>query len=51
MLGVLFTRDSKGEELLCGATSGSESRMFFSDFLGFEFMTVFKITFYMSLLE
>ena len=34
MLEVLFTQDSKVEDLFCGASSGSEPSLFFS--LGFQ---------------
>ena len=33
MLEVLFTQDSKVEELFCGAPSGSEPSLFFSNYL------------------
>ena len=33
MLEVLFTQDSKGEDLFCGAPSGSEPSMFFGNYL------------------
>ena len=39
MLGVLFTQDSKVEDLFCGASSGSEPSLFFSNYffsLGFK---------------
>ena len=39
MLEVLFTRDSKAEDLFCGASSGSGPSLFFSNYffsLGFE---------------
>ena len=39
MLEVLFTQDSKVEELFCGASSGSEPSLFFSNYffsLGFQ---------------
>ena len=39
MLEVLFTQDSKGEDFLCGASSGSEPSLFFCNYffsLGFE---------------
>ena len=39
VLEVLFTQDSKVEDLFCGASSGSESSLFFSNnffSLGFE---------------
>ena len=39
MLEVLFTQDSKIEDLFCGASSGSEPSMFFSNYffsLGFK---------------
>ena len=39
MLEVLFTQDSKVEDLFCGASSGSEPSLFFSNYffsLGFQ---------------
>ena len=33
MFEVLFTHDSKVEDLFCGAPSGSESSLFFSNYL------------------
>ena len=39
MLEVLFTQDSKVEDLFCGASSGSEPGLFFSNYffsLGFK---------------
>ena len=33
MLEVLFTQDSKAEDLFCGAPSGSEPDLFFSNYL------------------
>ena len=39
MLGVLFTQDSKVEDLFCGASSSSEPSQFFSNYffsLGFK---------------
>ena len=39
MFEVLFTQDSKVEDLFCGASSGSESSLFFSNYffcLGFK---------------
>ena len=39
MLEVLFTQDSKVEDLLCSASSGSEPSLFFSNYffsLGFK---------------
>ena len=33
MLEVLFIQDSKAEDLLCGASSGSEPGLFFSNYL------------------
>ena len=39
MLEVLFTQDSKVEDLFCGASSGSELSLFFSNYffsLGFQ---------------
>ena len=32
MLEVLFTQDSKVEDLFCGASSGSEPSLFFSNY-------------------
>ena len=32
MLKVLFTQDSKNENLFCGASSGSEPSLFFSSY-------------------
>ena len=32
MLEVLFTQDSKVEDMLCGASSGSEPNLFFSNY-------------------
>ena len=34
MLEVLFTQDSKVEDLFCGASSGSEPSLFFSNYEG-----------------
>ena len=39
MLDVLFTQDSKVEDMFCGASSGSEPSLFFSNYffnLGFK---------------
>ena len=33
MLEVLFTQDSEVEDLFCGASSGSEPSLFFSNYL------------------
>ena len=33
MLEVLFTQDSKVEDLFCGALSGSESSLYFNNYL------------------
>ena len=33
MLEVLFTQDSKAEDLFCGASSGSEPSLFFGKYL------------------
>ena len=33
MLEVLFTQDSKAEDLFCGDSSGSEPGLFFSNYL------------------
>ena len=41
VLEVLFTQDSEVEDLFCGASSGSESSLFFSNyFLSFGFKPV-----------
>ena len=39
MLEVIFTQDSKVEDMFCGASSGSEPKLFFSNYffsLGFK---------------
>ena len=33
MLNVLFTQDSEVEDMFCGASSGSEPSLFFSNYL------------------
>ena len=49
---VLFTEDSKVEDLFCGASSGSEPSLFFSNyFFQFGGLGIFKMTFSMTLLE
>ena len=41
MLDVLFTQDSKVEDLFCGASSSSEPSLFFSNyFFGLEFKPI-----------
>ena len=41
MLDILFTQDSKVEDLFCGASSGSEPSLFFSNyFFSFGFKTI-----------
>ena len=41
MLEVLFTKDSKVEDLFCGASSGSEPSLFFSNyFFSFGFQPI-----------
>ena len=41
MLEVLFTQDSKVEDLFCGASSDSEPNLFFSyDFFGLGFKPI-----------
>ena len=35
MLEVLFTQDSEVEDLFCGASSGSEPILFFSNYVTF----------------
>ena len=51
VLVVLFTQDSEEENLFCGASSGSEPSMFFSNFFFRLGLSLFKITFSMTLLE
>ena len=51
MLEVVFTKDSKVEDLFFGTSSGSEPSLFFSSYffsLGFKLI---KMTFNMTLLE
>ena len=50
MLEVLFTQDSKVEDLFCGASSGSEPSLFFSNYF-YRGLSLFKMTFNMTLLE
>ena len=49
MLKVLFTQNSKVEDLFCGASPGSEPSLFFSNNL-FSFLGLFKMTLSMTLL-
>ena len=51
MLEVLFTQDSKVEDLFCGASSGSEPSLFFSNYFFSLGLSLFKMTFTMTLLE
>ena len=51
MMEVLFTQDSKVEDLYCGASSGSEPSLFFSSYLFSFGLSLFKTTFSMTLLE
>ena len=51
MLEVLLTQDSKAEDLFCGASSGSEPRLFFSNYFSAWGLSLFKMTFSMTLLE
>ena len=45
MLNVLFTQDSEVEDMFCGASSGSEPSLFFSNYLfGFGFQP-FQVVF------
>ena len=49
---VLFTQDSKVEDLFCGASSGSEPSLFISSYLlslQLGGLSLFKITFSMTL--
>ena len=40
-VGDIFTQDSKAEDLFCGAPPGSESSLFFSNYLfGFGFKLI-----------
>ena len=52
VLGVFFTLNSKVEDLFCGAPSGSEPSLFFSNdpFLAWGF-SLFEMTFNMTLLK
>ena len=46
MLEVLFTKDSKVEDLFCGASSGSEPSLFLSNYffsLGFQYQRSRKL--------
>ena len=52
VLEVLFTQDSEVEDLFCGASSGSEPSLFFSNNYSSAWgLSLFKITFSMTLLE
>ena len=51
MLEVLFTEDSKVKDLFCGASSGSESSLFFRNYLFSLGLSLFKINFSMPLVE
>ena len=51
MLEVLFTQDSKAEDVFCGASSGSEPSLFFSNYFFSWGFSLFKMTFSMTLLE
>ena len=51
MLEVLFEQDSKAEDLFCGASSGSEPRLFFSNYFFSLGLSLFQLTFNMTLLE
>ena len=50
MLEVLFTQDSKVEDLFCGASSGSEPSLFFNNYFSAWGLSLFKMTFSMTLL-
>ena len=50
-VGDIFTQDSKAEDLFCGAPPGSESSLFFSNYLFGLGLSLFKMTFSMSLLD
>ena len=51
VLEVLFTQDSEVEDLFCGASSGAEPSLFFSNYFFSSGLSLFKITFSMTLLE
>ena len=52
VMEVLFTQDSEVEDLFCGASSGSEPSLFFHNyFFSLGFLSLFKITFSMTLLD
>ena len=51
MLEVLFTQDSKVEDLFCGVSYGSEPSLFFSSYFFSLVLSLFKVTFSMTLLE
>ena len=51
MLEVLFTQDSKVDDLLCDASFGSEPSLFFINYFFSLGLNLFKITFSMTLLE
>ena len=51
VLEVPFTKDSEVDDLFCGASSGSEPSLFFSNYFFGLGLSLFKITFSMTLLE
>ena len=51
MLEVHFTQDSKVKDLSWGASSGSESSLFVSNYFFRWGLSLFKMTFKMTLLE
>ena len=51
VLEVLFTQDSEVEDLFCGASSGSEPSLFLAIISSAWGLSLFKITFSMTLLE
>ena len=51
ILEVLFTQDSKVEDLFCGASSGSETSPFFAIISSASGLSLFKMTFSMTFLE
>ena len=51
VLEVLFTQDSEVEDLFCGASSGSEPSLFFRIISSAWGLSLFKMTFSMTLLE
>ena len=51
LMEVLLTQDSKVEDMFCGASSGSEPSLLFSNYFFSLRFKLFKMTFSMILLE